>query len=50
MIEKAPYEAKVASAEGAVATAKARYDRTEIELKRQTTLVAKDAVGADQAR
>jgi len=44
VIEKAPYEAKVASAEGAVATARARYDRTEIELKRQTTLVAKDAV------
>jgi membrane fusion protein, multidrug efflux system len=43
VIEKAPYEAKVASAEGAVATAKARYDRTEIELQRQTTLVAKDA-------
>ena len=43
VIEKAPYEAKVASAEGAVATARARYDRTEIELKRQTTLVAKDA-------
>jgi membrane fusion protein (multidrug efflux system) len=44
VIEKAPYEAKVASAAGAVATATARYDRTEIELKRQTTLVAKDAV------
>lgn len=44
VIEKAPYEAKVASAQGAVATATARYDRTEIELKRQTTLVAKDAV------
>jgi membrane fusion protein, multidrug efflux system len=43
VIEKAPYEAKVASAEGAVATARARYDRSEIELKRQTTLVAKDA-------
>jgi membrane fusion protein (multidrug efflux system) len=43
VIEKAPYEAKVASAEGAVATARARYDRTEIELGRQTTLVAKDA-------
>jgi membrane fusion protein (multidrug efflux system) len=43
VIEKAPYEAKVASAEGAVATARARYDRAEIELKRQTTLVAKDA-------
>jgi membrane fusion protein, multidrug efflux system len=43
VIEKAPYEAKVASAEGAVATAQARLDRTEIELKRQTTLVAKDA-------
>jgi membrane fusion protein (multidrug efflux system) len=43
VIEKAPYEAKVASAEGAVATARARYDRTEIELKRQTTLVARDA-------
>lgn len=44
VIEKAPYEAKVASAEGSVTTAKARLDRTEIELKRQTTLVAKDAV------
>ena len=43
VIEKAPYEAKVASAEGAVSTAKARLDRTEIELKRQTTLVSKDA-------
>jgi membrane fusion protein (multidrug efflux system) len=43
VIEKAPYEAKVASAEGAVATARARYDRSEIELKRQTTLVARDA-------
>ncbi len=43
VIEKAPYEAKVASAEGAVATARARYDRTEIELKRQATLVARDA-------
>lgn len=43
VIEKAPYEAKVASAEGAVSTARARYDRTEIELRRQTTLVAKDA-------
>lgn len=43
VIERAPYEAKVASAEGAVATARARYDRTEIEFKRQTTLVAKDA-------
>jgi membrane fusion protein (multidrug efflux system) len=43
VIEKAPYEAKVASAEGAVSTARARFDRTEIELRRQTTLVAKDA-------
>lgn len=43
VIEKAPYQAKVASAEGAAATARARYDRSEIELKRQTTLVAKDA-------
>lgn len=43
VIEKAPYEAKVASAEGAVATGRARYDRAEIELKRQTTLVARDA-------
>jgi membrane fusion protein (multidrug efflux system) len=42
VIEKAPYEAKVASAEGAVTTARARYDRTEIELKRQTTLAAKE--------
>jgi membrane fusion protein (multidrug efflux system) len=43
VIEKAPYEAKVASAAGAVATGQARLDRTEIELKRQTTLVSKDA-------
>ena len=43
VIEKEPYEAAVASAEGAVATARARFDRTEIELKRQTTLVSKDA-------
>ena len=42
VIEKAPYEAKVAAAEGAVTTARARYDRTEIELKRQTTLAAKE--------
>ena len=31
VIEKAPYEARVASAEGAVETAQARLDRTEIE-------------------
>lgn len=43
IIEKAPYQAKVDAAQAAVATAKARLDRTEIELKRQTTLVAKDA-------
>lgn len=43
VIEKAPYQAKVNAARAAVATAKARLDRTEIELKRQTTLVAKDA-------
>jgi membrane fusion protein (multidrug efflux system) len=43
IIEKEPYQAAVASAEGAVATARARFDRTEIELKRQTTLVSKDA-------
>jgi membrane fusion protein (multidrug efflux system) len=43
VIEKAPYQAKLAAAEGAVATARARYDRTEIELKRQTTLVSRDA-------
>lgn len=43
VIEKAPYEAKVAAAEGSVATAQARYDRAEIELKRQATLVSKDA-------
>ena len=43
VIEKEPYQAAVASAEGAVATAKARFDRTEIELRRQTTLVSKDA-------
>jgi len=43
VIEKAPYEAKVAAAEAAVAVAKARLDRTEIELARQTTLVNKEA-------
>lgn len=43
VIEKAPYEAKVAAAEAAVAVAKARLDRTEIELTRQTTLVNKEA-------
>ncbi|WP_421695056.1 efflux RND transporter periplasmic adaptor subunit [Aestuariivirga sp.] len=43
VIEKAPYEAKVAAAEASVATARARFDRTEIELKRQTTLVIKEA-------
>lgn len=43
VIEKAPYQAKVDAAKAAVATAQARLDRTEIELKRQTTLVAKDA-------
>ncbi len=43
VIEKAPYEAKVAAAEAAVAVAQARFDRTEIELKRQTTLVSKEA-------
>lgn len=43
VIEKAPYEAKVAAAEAAVAVAKARLDRTEIELGRQTTLVNKEA-------
>ena len=43
VIEKAPYEAKVAAAEASVAMAKARLDRTEIELKRQTTLVNKEA-------
>ena len=43
VIEKAPYEAKVAAAEASVAMAKARLDRTEIELKRQTKLVNKEA-------
>lgn len=43
VIEKAPYEAKVAAAEAAVAVAQARFDRAEIELKRQTTLVSKEA-------
>lgn len=43
VIEKAPYEAKVAAAEAAVAVAQARFDRTEIELGRQTTLVSKEA-------
>ena len=43
VIEKEPYEAKVAAAEASVAMAKARLDRTEIELKRQTTLVNKEA-------
>jgi len=43
VIEKAPYEAKVAAAEASVAMAKARLDRTEIELTRQTTLVNKEA-------
>ncbi len=43
VIEKAPYEAKVAAAEASVAVAKARLDRTEIELTRQTTLVTKEA-------
>jgi len=43
VIEKAPYEAKVAAAQAAVAVAKARLDRTEIELARQTTLVNKEA-------
>lgn len=43
VIEKAPYEAAAAAARAAVAIAKARYDRTEIELKRQSTLVSKEA-------
>ena len=43
VIEQAPYQAKVAAAEAAVAVAKARLDRTEIELARQTTLVNKEA-------
>lgn len=42
VIEKAPYEARVASARGAVETAQARLDRTEIEYERQATLVKKD--------
>lgn len=43
VIEQAPYKAKVSAAEAAVAVAAARLDRTEIELKRQTTLVSKEA-------
>lgn len=43
VIEQAPYEAKVSAAEASVAVAAARLDRTEIELKRQTTLVSKEA-------
>jgi membrane fusion protein (multidrug efflux system) len=43
VIEQAPYKAKVSAAEAAVAVASARLDRTEIELKRQTTLVSKEA-------
>jgi membrane fusion protein (multidrug efflux system) len=43
VIERAPYQAKVSAAEAAVAVAAARLDRTEIELKRQTTLVSKEA-------
>jgi membrane fusion protein (multidrug efflux system) len=42
VIEKAPYEARVASARGAVETAQARLARTEIEYERQGTLVKKD--------
>ena len=43
VIEQAPYQARVDAAEAAVAVAKARLDRTEIELTRQTTLVNKEA-------
>lgn len=43
VIEQAPYQAKVSAAEASVAVAAARLDRTEIELKRQTTLVSKEA-------
>ena len=43
VIEQAPYKAKVSAAEASVAVAAARLDRTEIELKRQTTLVSKEA-------
>jgi membrane fusion protein (multidrug efflux system) len=42
VIEKAPYAARVASARGAVETAQARLERTEIEYERQATLVRKD--------
>ena len=42
VIEKAPYEARVSSARGAVETAQARLQRTEIEYERQATLVKKD--------
>ncbi|MCA3562595.1 MAG: efflux RND transporter periplasmic adaptor subunit [Aestuariivirga sp.] len=43
VIEQEPYQAKVSAAEAAVAVARARLDRTEIELARQTTLVSKEA-------
>jgi membrane fusion protein (multidrug efflux system) len=43
VIEKGPYEASVAAAKAAVAIAQARFDRTEVELNRQTTLVKKEA-------
>ena len=43
VIEKGPYLAAVASAEAAVAVAQARFDRAELELNRQATLVSKEA-------
>jgi len=43
VIEQAPYQAKVAAAEASLAVAAAKLDRTEIELRRQTTLVNKEA-------
>ena len=43
VIEKAPYEAKVTAAKGALETARARLTRTEIEYDRQAVLVRKEA-------
>ena len=43
VIEKAPYEARVTAAKGALETARARLTRAEIEYDRQATLVKKEA-------
>ncbi|WP_373503017.1 efflux RND transporter periplasmic adaptor subunit [Aestuariivirga sp.] len=43
VIEKAPYEARVTAAKGALETASARLTRAEIEYDRQATLVKKEA-------